>query len=136
MNRNDLKEAVEEVKDNVLYEGDAIQILVDLAEQVLAWEGQMPKKKDPTKYESKYSCSEALGYNAAIDSCITAIVRALPSMDEIAIEFLIACRGCGRETAVTLWTGKHYKMEHKEFAEIAATTIHALILDKLKGEKS
>ena len=60
------------------------------------------------------------------------IKELIPSKDDLAIEILVAIRGCGCETAKLLWTEKYYKTEHREIADRSSIAIHSAMLKKLE----
>jgi hypothetical protein len=100
-----------------------VQVLIDLAEKVLA--AKMPEKKK----HSDWDCGDAhcivcedRGYNRAIDDCRIAITGALLSEEEL--------------TEIIESVAKVYHIEHHRFPcpQEFASEIHRAQMEKLGGE--
>ena len=69
----------------------------------------------------------------AISQAEQRIGELIPTRDKLAVEILVAIRGCGYETARELWTGAHYQMEDKRIADRVSTVIHSAMMKKLQS---
>ena len=95
-----------------------------------------PKKLIPESVShSPALMSRALGFNDAINLCRQHVEGAIPTIDEIAFQYFKSVMGYEEEQAKTEWTGMHYKRLEKQDSTGFATAIHAMMREKILGEK-